>query len=109
MKLVTTSLNSSRTPSTVPARERPPSPLTTLDRPSSPASSFPDSLPPLTRTSTAPSSFVAPEGNPEDDDDVISELSQAFSQPERSKSRSRIYGRYGEEIDYDFTALSDVQ
>ncbi|GAA6064190.1 hypothetical protein JCM10212_005771 [Sporobolomyces blumeae] len=43
-------------------------------------------------------------------DDAVSELSRAFSDEGfgRVKARSKIYGRNGEEIDYDFTQLSDV-
>ncbi|GAA5913137.1 uncharacterized protein JCM6883_006536 [Sporobolomyces salmoneus] len=79
----------------------------TVDLPlSSPALSFPESLPPLTTDSTAPSSLKEEE---EETDDAVSELSRVFTNRERSKSRSKIYGRYGEEVEYDFTALSDVQ
>ncbi|GAA5842504.1 hypothetical protein JCM3766R1_002611 [Sporobolomyces carnicolor] len=81
----------------------------TLDRPLSPVPSAPESLPPLTSTSTAPSSFVAAAKDDDEGDDAISELSRSFANRERSKSRSRIYGRYGEEVEHDFAALSDIQ
>lgn len=79
-----------------------------IDRPPSLARTTSDSIPPLTSTSTAPSSFVAPSRDEEEGSDAVSELSKVYSDRGRSKSRSRVYGRYGEEIDYDFTALSDV-
>lgn len=81
----------------------------TLDRPLSPVPSAPESLPPLTSTSTAPSSFVTAARDDDEGDDAISELSRVFANRERSKSRSRIYGRYGEEVEHDFAALSDIQ
>ena len=79
-----------------------------IDRPPSFTRTHADSISPLTSTSTAPSSFVAPSRDEEEGNDAVSDLSTVFSEKGRSKSRSRIYGRYGEEIEYDFTALSDV-
>lgn len=80
-----------------------------LPRPASVASSVPDSLPPLTNTSTNPSSFATLGKDEDEGGDAVPELSEMFTNRERTKSRSRIHGRYGEEVDYDFTALSDVQ
>ncbi|GAA6015997.1 hypothetical protein JCM11491_007138 [Sporobolomyces phaffii] len=85
------------------------SPPGSVEGPLSPPISLSGSVPPLTHTSTAPSSFVAPGQDEEEGGDALSELSQPSTNRARNKSRSRIYGRYGEEIEYDFTALSDVQ
>ncbi|GAA5963325.1 hypothetical protein JCM3765_006983 [Sporobolomyces pararoseus] len=78
-------------------------------RPPSTANSFPESLPPLTSTSTNPSSLISPSEDADEGGDAVSDLSEVFINRERGKSRSRIHGRYGEEVEYDFTALSDVQ
>ncbi|GAA5934496.1 PH domain-containing protein [Sporobolomyces koalae] len=76
---------------------------------SSPATSSPACLRPLATASTAPTSFFPSSADVDEGSDAVSDLSFAFSRSERSrKSRSKIYGRYGEEVEYDFTALSDV-
>ncbi|GAA5883958.1 hypothetical protein JCM16303_004725 [Sporobolomyces ruberrimus] len=80
------------------------------DRSFSPTQSVSASLPPLTSTSTTPSSFdtlIRDDDN--EGEDAVSELSQVVSNRDKSQSRSKIFGRYGEEIEYEFTALSDVQ
>ncbi|GAA5921063.1 hypothetical protein JCM1841_005081 [Sporobolomyces salmonicolor] len=88
---------------------RPASPVK-LNRPIFASTSRPAPISALTPSSPSSPSDQPTASDKEDDErsDAVSELSRGFSIAGGSKRTSKIYGRDGEVLEYNFTELSDV-
>ncbi|GAA5919434.1 hypothetical protein JCM6882_006323 [Rhodosporidiobolus microsporus] len=88
---------------------QPPSSLASVQAPSPTPSAEPPTVPSTASVETISRSRVEPDN---DDASVVSAATQSsrFSPPRGRKTQaSKVYGRNGEEFDFDFTELSDVQ